>query len=388
MVATLLAALSLHVHAYSEDPWNPVNLDAVSGSHLSDKGVWIAHKDMPSYSACQALCAANASCVSVDWAGDVDLGPKGSVCFPKRYCYFRSDNFYRPHLNGKCNHTCGHKPGAPGPSPGPMCGGEPAKICHSDADCEAAPSNCSWCRSPAPGKLNIQTCGPPPSPGDCGNVPGSTPSNASTTQYMSVGDSVSKGIFGKLGQMLTAAPFWWEIFHPASNDGGGCGNTVRGRDCTDFWLEGANRSDGREWNVITFNYGLHDLANDSEFVSLGVYQDNLRNITARLLDDAPGLRQLYWLSSTPVPDCTLSPPRAQSDVPKYNAAALEVMKEPAFVGKVKIIDLYAFVIKQCGGDPHYKSCAPFQDAAGVHFGKQGYVAMATYIKDAITKGRE
>ena len=88
---------------------------------------------------------------------------------------------------------------------------------------------------------------------------------------------------------------------------------MRGRDCTGFWLEGANRSLGRTWDVITFNYGLHDLANDSEFVSLDVYAANLRNITARLLA-APGLKKLFWLSSTPVPDIPLGPPRAQVTV--------------------------------------------------------------------------
>jgi len=94
------------------------------------------------------------------------------------------------------------------------------------------------------------------------------------------------------------------------------GNTVRGKDCTDFWLEGANRSAARE-------------------------------------------KQLFWLSSTPIPNCTLSPPRAQADVPKYNAAARAVLMEEPFASSVKIVDLYAFVL--------------------------GYISMANFIKDAITR---
>ena len=374
----------------TEPGWNPVNRDCVSGKHLRDPGVWVAgHTD--SYAACQALCASNATCNSCDWAGDADIN--GGKCNVKRTCYFRADAFYSPHENGKCNHTSGHKPGAPGPAPEPpapspspaMCGGKPGVPCHSDADCDtgAAPPGCSWCRSPHPGKGNKQTCSGPPAPGDCGVLPGPA-LNASATQYACFGDSVSKGIFGRLEGMLSAPPFEWEAFHPAHTDGGGCGNTVRGRDCTDFWLEGQNRSLGRTWDVITFNYGLHDLANDSEFVSLDVYASNLRNITTRLLS-APGLKRLFWLSSTPVPGIALSPPRAQADVPKYNAAALSVMREQAFKDRVRVVDVYSFVLAKCGGDPHYKSCAPFQHATDVHFSKEGYTAMAQFIVDAITK---
>ena len=345
-----------------------------------------------SYAACQDMCAGNATCNACDWAGDVDL--HGGSCDAKRTCYFRSDAFFSPHFNGICNHTSGHKPGAPGPAPTPpgpgppppaACGGQPAVSCHSDADCDTGvvPAGCSWCRSPLPGKLNVQTCGGPPSPGDCGNLPGAA-RNASATQYACFGDSVSKGIFGKLSRLLTAAPYGWEAFHPASNDGGGCGNTVRGRDCTDYWLEGQNKSLGRRWDVITYNYGLHDLANDSEFVTVAVYASNLRNITERLLADHPGTRQLFWLSSTPVPDVLLSPPRYQADVPKYNAAALAVLQEEPFASAVTVVDVYAFVVENCGGDPNYKSCAPFQDAAGVHFSSKGYEAMAGFILKAIT----
>lgn len=262
------------------------------------------------------------------------------------------------------------------------CGAVP---CHSDADCErgAAPTGCTWCRSPAPGKKNNQTCGGPPSPTDCGVLPGQA-KHPDQPQYLCLGDSVSKGIFSKLGKMLQAEPYSYETFHSASHDGGGCGNTVRGRDCIDFWTEGQNLTLGRNWDVVSYNFGLHDLANDSEHVDVDVYADNLRNITQRLLRHTPGLKQLYWISSTPVPNVPLAPPRAQADVPLYNAAALKVLQEEKFKDRVKVIDLYAFVVKQCGGDPHYTSCAPFQHTTDVHFSSEGYVAMAQYIFDSVT----
>ena len=72
-------------------------------------------------------------------------------------------------------------------------------------------------------------------------------------------------------------------------------------------------------------------------------------------------------------------------MPKYNAAALAVMQEQPFNNTVMVVDVYSFVVEKCGGNPHYKSCAPFQDKTDVHFSKEGYTAMAQFIRDAITK---
>jgi lysophospholipase L1-like esterase len=194
---------------------------------------------------------------------------------------------------------------------------------------------------------------------------------------------VSNGIFGRFSKLEPA----WESYHPSNNEGGGCGNTLRGKDCTKYWLHGENASVSAPlWDVLTINYGLHDLANDTEHVSISEYKKNLRNITATLLaykgmggdSRRAGKPRIFWLSSTPVPNIPLSPPRAQDDVPLYNAAAKEVMDAAG----IPIIDVYAFVIQKCGG-AHYTSCAPFQQAKGVHFSGPGYEAMAEFIRDSI-----
>ena len=44
--------------------------------------------------------------------------------------------------------------------------------------------------------------------------------------------------------------------------------------------------------------------------------------------------------------------RNQSDVPLYNAAAADIMAE----FDVPTIDLYSFVVRHCGGNPHYTAC--------------------------------
>jgi lysophospholipase L1-like esterase len=171
----------------------------------------------------------------------------------------------------------------------------------------------------------------------------------------------------------------WESFHPSINEGGGCGNTVRGKDCALFWLNGQDEENqSRSWDVITFNFGLHDLAIDAENVPLEEYKTNLRNISHSLLASkshaSPNLR-LFWLSSTPVPNVPLSPPRKQADVPLYNAAAKEVMNDLM----IPVIDVYAFVIQKCGGNESYTSCPNFQLPNQVHFDSEGSMQMAQFI---------
>ena len=128
--------------------WEVVNLDAVSGPHIHDPGVWIAGKTS-SFDECKTRCATNASCISCDWAGNTDLDQE-HPCTAKRTCYFRADAIWMPHRNGKCNHTSGLKSWiptppptpprpTPAPAPTPVPPPTPVKICGgpcgSDADC-------------------------------------------------------------------------------------------------------------------------------------------------------------------------------------------------------------------------------------------------------------
>lgn len=252
----------------------------------------------------------------------------------------------------------------------------PFKACQDDSDC-ADSTTCSWCSSPQPGKKNNQTCSGPPSPDDCNVLPEAA-TDPSKPQYACWGDSVSKGLFGQMSKLLAG----WETFHPSSHVGGGCGNVVRGKYCTDLWLDGAGGAAEpvRKWDLITFNFGLHDLAQDGEHVSLGRYKRNLKNISSTLQDSMEKNHgKLFWISSTPVPNVSLAPPRAQDDVVTYNAAAEEVMHDLG----IPVIDVYSFVIEQCGGNEHYTSCPGFQKEGNVHFEPAGYSKMAEFIFNSI-----
>jgi len=126
------------------------------------------------------------------------------------------------------------------------------------------------------------------------------------------------------------------------------------------------------YEVITFNYGLHDLGRDYEHVPIDRYRENLIVIVAELKRAA---KRVYWISTTPVPDMHLSPPRAPADVRAYNEVAAQVMMQ----ANVSVVDLYAFVTDLCGVD--YTSC-PIQLQANVHFTPQGYEAMARVVRAA------
>ena len=80
-----------------------------------------------------------------------------------------------------------------------------------------------------------------------------------------------------------------------------------------------------KWDVIHFNWGLHDLkvtADGGRQVPLEVYEKNLQVLVARL--KKTGAR-LIWATTTPVPAGKQSPMRETADVAKYNAAARRVM---------------------------------------------------------------
>lgn len=144
----------------------------------------------------------------------------------------------------------------------------------------------------------------------------------------------------------------WELFHPAADVDGGCHTRV----CLPLWLG------HRQWDVIVFNFGLHDISHDYERVGAADYRWNLWNIT---LTQA----SIVWASTTPVPadSVKLDPPRSYFDVIGYNQIASTVM----IPLNISILDLYA--------------AAPLgsQLVDNVHFTEQGYEKMAMTLAEYV-----
>ena len=141
------------------------------------------------------------------------------------------------------------------------------------------------------------------------------------------------------------------------------GPTTNGLARIDGWLE-----TGR-WDVIHFNWGLHDLklVDGKPQVELADYEKNLRELVKKL--EATGAN-LVWATTTPVPPGKVDPPRNPEDVPRYNDAAKKVMEEAG----ITIDDLYAFAL------PRLKE---IQKPANVHYTPEGSDALAGPVADAL-----
>jgi acyl-CoA thioesterase-1 len=128
--------------------------------------------------------------------------------------------------------------------------------------------------------------------------------------------------------------------------------------------------DGK-WDVIHFNFGLHDAKHKSatEFrASRDEYAANLQKLVTQM--KATGAK-LIFATTTPVPkDGKLSPTRVFDSIPARNEVAMKVMKENG----VAINDLYTVVL-------------PVRDQVGrdndVHFQPEGYELIAKAVAASI-----
>ena len=151
-----------------------------------------------------------------------------------------------------------------------------------------------------------------------------------------LGDSISIGYTLDVRRELSGKA---NVHRAAAN----CGPTSRGVASLDDWL-----GDGR-WDVIHFNFGLHDLVYHDEQgkniapdrgrlqVPLDQYEKNLNTIVARLKKTGA---TLIFATTTPVP--TGEPQRKPDDLQAYNAVALKVMRQQG----VAVDDLYTFIAPQ------------------------------------------
>jgi acyl-CoA thioesterase-1 len=129
------------------------------------------------------------------------------------------------------------------------------------------------------------------------------------------------------------------------------------------------------WDVIHFNFGLHDLKimeKREHQVPLSQYKGNLKRIVERLKQSGA---RLIWASTTPVPGATTNPPRRGPDVPIYNAAASKIMRKAG----IPIDDLYSLV------EPRLTE---LQIPANVHYTEKGYKVLGQHVSESILQALE
>jgi acyl-CoA thioesterase-1 len=172
-----------------------------------------------------------------------------------------------------------------------------------------------------------------------------------------IGDSISVGYTLPVRRLLAGKANVHRI--PANG-----GPTTNGLARLAEWL-GTNH-----WDVIHFNWGLHDLkltATRKHLTPLPQYETNLVILTRRLKTTGAAL---IWASTTPIPRGKLSPPRDRGDEIRFNDAARRVMEQHGVV----INDLHGFAVAQG---------ARLQRRANVHFTPEGCDALAGQVADAI-----
>jgi len=201
--------------------------------------------------------------------------------------------------------------------------------------------------------------------------------NPSLPRVLLIGDSISIGYTLPVRKLLAGKANVHRV--PANARHTGIG------------LEKINEWLGKgKWDVIHFNWGLHDLcyrstdpgapnrkdkANGKLDLTFEEYQQNLRKLVGIL--KATGA-ELIWAATTPVPDGESG--RIEGDEIKYNKAARKIMRQNG----VMINDLHAHAMK--------KLSEIQQPNGNVHFTAEGseYLAkrVAARIRNALGKSRK
>ncbi len=126
------------------------------------------------------------------------------------------------------------------------------------------------------------------------------------------------------------------------------------------------------WDVIHFNWGIHDLKympDGKRQVEPADYEANLRSLVATL--KATGA-QLIWATTTPIPEGKLNPSRKFGQVKEYNDIAAKVMAENG----VAIDDLNAHITPRL---------AKMQNPRDVHYTAAGSEHLAKKVAEEIGK---
>ena len=183
-----------------------------------------------------------------------------------------------------------------------------------------------------------------------------------------IGDSISIGYTVPVRELLAGKA---NVHRPPAN----CGPTTRGLESIDAWL-----GDGR-WDVIHFNWGLHDLKymgptggnladpdapGSHQQVPIEQYEANLRKLVERMQQTDAAL---IWCSTTPVPKGAAG--RVVGDAAKYNEVAARIAKE----SEIAIDDLYTFAKLRL---------AEIQKPANVHFTPSGSEELAKQVVASIS----
>ncbi len=206
--------------------------------------------------------------------------------------------------------------------------------------------------------------------------------NPNLPNVLIIGDSISIGYTPFVKDLLK---FKANVFRPMldENKPENCEGTSKGIKNIERWLTktGVGKS-SFQWDVIHFNFGLHDLKNvdpvtgknsknpnDPQQADLKQYKKNLEKIVEKL--KATGAK-LIFATTTPYPDKTNGPLRKPGMSAKYNKKAIKIMNKNG----IEINDLYTFMKPRMN---------ELQLPNNVHFKPEGYKALAEKVVQRINE---
>ena len=184
-----------------------------------------------------------------------------------------------------------------------------------------------------------------------------------------IGDSISIGYHLDARKALAGKA---NVFRPKTN----CGPTTRGLEEIEQWLG------DRRWDVVHWNFGLHDLKylgpngenladpaaeTSHPQVPIDAYKANIKTLAERIKKQA---KVVIWRETTPVPEGAAG--RVPGDAKRYNAAAAEAIAE---VGGIATDPFFAFA----------ESVADLQQPANVHYSAEGSRALGEHVAEVVLK---
>ena len=190
-----------------------------------------------------------------------------------------------------------------------------------------------------------------------------------------LGDSISMGYTPVVSKMLENECV---VMRPKrDNRNENCQGTTYGVKNIDRWLQ----MDGGNWDIIHFNFGLHDLkrvdpetkknSNNVDHpnqADLETYEKNMRTIVAKLKKTNA---KLIFATTTPVPSNVK--PHRDADAPsKYNRVAIKIMKE----NEIEVNDLFEFAQARL---------SEIQRPNNVHFTKEGSRQLGEKVANVLRK---
>ena len=193
-----------------------------------------------------------------------------------------------------------------------------------------------------------------------------------------LGDSISIGYTPFVKEILLNEA---NIVRPVYDDGKpeNCEGTTKGVKEINRWIGDT------KWDVIHFNFGLHDIKhvdpktgknsnnpNHPHQAGLKHYKKNLEKIVEVLKSTGA---KLIFATTTPYPDHVENPLRKPGMAEKYNKAALKIM----YKNGIAINDLYTFMKPRM----NY-----LQLPHNVHFTEAGYKALSIKVADRIREALE